>query len=160
MTVREDEVERADGSRGIYGVVHKPDFAVAVPYDDGGFWLVEQFRYPVRRRTWEFPQGSWPGARGTPEELARAELAEETGLVPASMEHLGHVDTASGYCSQGFDVFLATELSRRPPEREPSESDMRERFIHEDELVEWIASGRMVDAASLAAYSLFLLHRR
>lgn len=159
MTVREDEVERADGSRGIYGVVDKPDFALAVPYDDGGFWVVEQFRYPVQRRTWEFPQGSWPGARGTPEELARSELAEETGLVPAKVEHLGHLYTASGYCSQGFDVFLATGLSRRPPAREPTELDMRARFIGADELAEWIATGRMVDSASLAAYGLFLLRR-
>src|SRR5690606_41318063 len=31
MTVREDHVERPDGSRGIYGVVDKPDFALIIP---------------------------------------------------------------------------------------------------------------------------------
>lgn len=30
MTVREDEVRRADGSPGIYGVVEKPDFALTL----------------------------------------------------------------------------------------------------------------------------------
>src|SRR5690606_12855077 len=30
MTVREDRVERPDGSRGIYGVVDKPDFALII----------------------------------------------------------------------------------------------------------------------------------
>ena len=25
-----------------------------------GFWLVEQYRYPIGRRTWEFPSGGWP----------------------------------------------------------------------------------------------------
>lgn len=59
MRVREDEVKRADGSPGIFGVVEKPDFALIIPKDEGGLWLVEQFRYPVGRRLWEFPQGSW-----------------------------------------------------------------------------------------------------
>ena len=52
-----------------------------LPAERDGFWLVEQYRHPVGRRAWEFPQGGWPaGAGGTPEELGRAELAEETGL--------------------------------------------------------------------------------
>ncbi|WP_239470347.1 hypothetical protein [Archangium violaceum] len=29
MTVREDAIRRQDGSSGIYGVVHKPDFSPA-----------------------------------------------------------------------------------------------------------------------------------
>ena len=65
MSVREDQVVREDGSSGTYGVVDKPDFALVIPQDQDGFWLVEQFRYPVGRRAWEFPQGSWgTGARG------------------------------------------------------------------------------------------------
>jgi hypothetical protein len=56
MRVREDQIERADGSRGIYGVVEKDDFALIVPRDeDGGLWIVEQYRYPVAARCWEFP---------------------------------------------------------------------------------------------------------
>ena len=102
MSVREDEVVRADGTRGTYGVVDKPDFALVVPVADGGFWLVEQFRYPVGRRGWEFPQGSWgSGASGTSAELARAELAEETGLRAGRLRHLGHLLEAPGFCSQG-----------------------------------------------------------
>jgi 8-oxo-dGTP pyrophosphatase MutT (NUDIX family) len=67
MVVSEDEVRRADGSPGIYGVVEKPDFAVILPRTPNGFWLVEQFRYPVGRRAWEFPQGSWSHeAQGRP----------------------------------------------------------------------------------------------
>ena len=47
MTVREDEVRRADGSDGIYGVVDKPDYALVIPLDGDRLHLVEQFRYPV-----------------------------------------------------------------------------------------------------------------
>ena len=47
MRVREDAIGRPDGSAGIYGVVEKPDFALVIPVDADGVWLVEQYRYPV-----------------------------------------------------------------------------------------------------------------
>ncbi len=61
MTVREDQIERSDGSRGIFGVIDKPDFALVIPAEDGGFHLVEEYRYPISLRTWSFPQGTMPG---------------------------------------------------------------------------------------------------
>src|SRR4051812_49686090 len=86
IRVREDVVERADGSTGVYGVVAKPDFAVVLPRDGDGFWLVEQVRHPVGRRSWEVPQGPWGAdARGTAHEPARAELAQETGFRPPDL---------------------------------------------------------------------------
>lgn len=150
---------RADGSEGVYGVVDKPDFALVVPYEDGGVWLVEQYRYPVSRRAWEFPQGSWGTGSGTAPELARAELAEETGLVAAELEHLGHLHEAYGFCSQGFDVYLATGLTSGPPAREATEQDMRHAFVPEREFTQWVRDGLVVDAASLAAWTLVQLRR-
>src|ERR1700736_5982121 len=65
MRVREDAIRRRDGSEGIYGVVEKPDFVVIVPVEeDGGVHLVEQYRYPVRGRYWELPQGALGAATG------------------------------------------------------------------------------------------------
>src|SRR5580698_5332831 len=55
--LRRDDIERAD-------------FACVVPAENGGFYLVEEYRYPLGRRAWSFPQGSFPwGEEGTPEEL-------------------------------------------------------------------------------------------
>jgi len=77
LTVREDEVRFPDGTPGIYGVIDKRDFALVIPREPGGFWMVEQFRYPIGRRALEFPQGSWPsGKSGSQDDLARAELRE------------------------------------------------------------------------------------
>lgn len=65
LRVREDRIERPDGSPGLYTVVEKLDFSLVVPVDADGFHLIEQYRYPVRGRYWEFPQGTWdePGGR-------------------------------------------------------------------------------------------------
>ena len=77
-------------STGVYGVVDKPDFALVIPQDLDGFWVVEQFRYPVGRRAWEFPQGSWgAGASGSTIDLARSELAEELDCVRGNCATLG-----------------------------------------------------------------------
>jgi 8-oxo-dGTP pyrophosphatase MutT (NUDIX family) len=160
IRVREDAVVRDDGSTGVYGVVEKPPFALVIPAERNGFWLVEQFRHPVGRRSWEFPQGTWgAGHEGTAAELARAELAEETGLRAADLRHLGHLDLAPGLSTQEFDVWLATGLASGPPAREATELDMRSAFVPENDLRAMVRDGRFTDGPSLAAYSLLLLSR-
>ena len=151
-------VEWPDGSTGLYGVIERPDFALVIPAERDGFWLVEQFRYPLGRRSWEFPQGTWgDGKNGSAEELARAELAEETGIRAGELRLLGHLDLAPGLITQGFDVWLATDLTAGPPDREQTEADMRSAFVSEAELRAMIRDGRFTDGPSLAAYSLLLL---
>ncbi|SNY60275.1 NUDIX domain-containing protein [Paractinoplanes atraurantiacus] len=158
MTVREDQVQRPDGSPGIYGVVEKPDFALVLPRWSRGFWMVEQFRYPVGRRAWEFPQGGWGAGKGGDQTaLARQELAEETGLRAGKMTHLGHLYEAYGYSTQGFDVYLATELAEGEPNREATEQDMVHRAVTDDEITAMLRGGDIVDAPSLAALTLYRL---
>jgi 8-oxo-dGTP pyrophosphatase MutT (NUDIX family) len=157
MTVREDSVRMSDGSLGVYGVVEKPDFALIIPVAEGGVWMVEQFRYPVGRRGWEFPMGSWPaGGGGSALDLARHELAEETGLTASTWRHLGRLAQANGFSTQGFDVFMASDLVEGPPNREATEQDMVHRLVTEPELARMIRHGAVIDAATLAA--LTLLH--
>lgn len=156
MTVREDVVRLPDGSTGIYGVVEKAEFAVVVPREDDGVWMVEQFRYPAGRRAWELPMGSWPAgsAGGDALALAQAELAEETGLTASTWRHLGRLMQAYGYSTQGFDVFLATGLTPGTPDREASEQDMVHRWVSDAELHRMVLAGDIVDATTLAALAL------
>ena len=160
MTVTEDAIVRSDGEPGVYGVVHKTDFALVLPRSEDGFWLVEQYRYPVRRREWEFPQGTFPaGVTGTPPELARAELAEETGLRAERLTHLGRLNLAAGLCDQRFDVFLAEGLIPGTPSREDTEQDMIHRSFTDAEVDALIRSGALIDSASLAALLLYRMPR-
>ena len=161
MTVREDDVRRDDGSIGIYGVVDKPHFALVVPLDGDRLHLVEQFRYPLGRRRWEFPQGTAPNrAEADVRDLAARELREETGLRAAQMVKLGELDVAPGMSSQRGSVFLATALTEGVAEREHEEQDMRTAWFTRAELEAMIVAGEVSDAQSLAAYTLLLLHER
>ncbi len=160
MRLREDTFVQADGTVGRYGVVDKTDFSVVIAEEpDGRFHLVEQFRYPLRRRAWEFPMGTWPtGRSGTAEELARQELLEETGVTAENWRPLGgRLHEASGFCSQGFAVFHATGLTQGQHNREASEVDMVAALVTEAEFTAMIADGRIVDAPTITAYAMLRL---
>jgi ADP-ribose pyrophosphatase len=157
MTVREDAIRRADGSSGVYGVVEKSDFAVIAAVQGDQMHLVEQFRYPVGARYWELPQGSWDCRDGDPLALARAELREETGLVAESMVHVGHLFLAYGFCTQGYDVFLATQLTQQEAQREPEEVGLESRWFRMSEVDEMIRTGVIQDATTVAVLGLLRL---
>jgi hypothetical protein len=42
MRVREDRIERTNGTPGLYSVVEKLDYSLIIPRDDEGVFLVEQ----------------------------------------------------------------------------------------------------------------------
>lgn len=161
LVLREDDIRRSDGSAGIYSVVDKPTYALVLPYDGHRFRLVEQFRYPIGARRWEFPQGTAPDlADAEPSELAERELREETGLCAMSFEVLGQLDVAPGMSSQRGWVFLATGIAEGEADREHEEQDMRSAWFSREDVEQMIRSGVITDAQSIAAYGLFLLHRR
>ena len=159
MALRRDEIERRDGSRGTYAVVDKPDFALVIAVEADRFCLVEEYRYPVRRRAWAFPQGAFPGrVNGDPEDLARLELAQETGLRARELTLLGYLHSSHGTSGQGFHVYLATGLTAGRPDREPEEQDMRHCWVSRREFRTMVLNGTITDDSTVAAYSLLLLH--
>src|SRR4051794_23997209 len=161
MSVREDAIRLSDGSESIYGVVDKPTYALVIPRDGDRLHLVEQFRYPIGLRRWEFPAGTAPDrAAQDPAELAVRELVEETGLRAGRMEKIGTLDVAPGMSSQRGHVYLATDLTEGEAQREHTEQDMRQAWFTITEFEAMIASGEITDAQSVAAYMLLVLHDR
>jgi len=158
LTLREDGIRRPDGSPGIYAVIDKPTYALVIPRDGDRFHLVEQFRYPLGMRRWEFPQGTAPGhEESDPIELANRELREETGLRAASMELLGTLDVAPGMSSQRGRVFLATGITEGEHDREHEEQDMQSDWFSRAQLERMIRDGDICDAQTVAAWALLLL---
>jgi 8-oxo-dGTP pyrophosphatase MutT (NUDIX family) len=161
MTVREDDVRRPDGSPGIYGVIDKPDYALVIAQDGDRYRLVEQFRYPLGVRRWEFPQGTAPERAHTePTELAARELREETGLRAESFVMLGKLDVAPGMSSQRGWVFLATGITEGEPDREHEEQDMHSEWFSRADVERMIVDGEITDAQSVAAWTQLLLTER
>ena len=158
-SVREDEIERSNGQRGIYGVMDKDPASIIIPLertDEGEFvTLVHQFRYTVQGTYFEFPQGGWEAADVDIEEMARGELREETGLKSDRMTKLGTLWIAYGAMRQEHHVFLAEELKSGEVERDPEEHDMTVHRVRVEEFEDMVLNGRIVDNCSVAAWGLY-----
>lgn len=155
ITVREDTVRRPDGSTGVYTVVDTAEIALIIPVDGDRLHLVEQYRYAVAGRRWEFPCGSTDQRLDADAAaVAARELREETGLVAGLLTPLGTLDVAPGTSSQQCNVFLATDLTQGEPQRELDEQDMRSAWFTRADVERMINDGTITDSKSIAAYTL------
>jgi 8-oxo-dGTP pyrophosphatase MutT (NUDIX family) len=157
MRLREDEILRSNGKRGIYSVVDKDESAIILPVDHGRVWLVEQYRYTIQERALELPQGSWEMEQAAPEELARGELKEEIGLHAAEMTCLGWMWIAYGFTRQKQHIFLATGLTPTEKEPDPEEHDLMVHCIPVEEFERMMLAGQIRDNCTLAAWGLYLI---
>jgi ADP-ribose pyrophosphatase len=157
MRVREDDILRSNGKQGIYGVVEKDEAAIILPIEGDRIWLVEQYRYTIQEHVIELPQGGWETAIDDPEELARGELREETGLHAERMTCLGQLWIAYGFTRQKQYVFLATGLTQREKEPDEEEHDIAVRCVPVAEFEAMMLDGRVRDGCTLAAWGLYLL---
>jgi len=162
--VREDVIERANGERGIYGVIDKDPACIVIPLEhtrEGEFvYLVEQFRYTVGRRYVELPQGGWEKPAVDPEEMARGELREETGLRAHHMTELAQVQIGYGVMNQRHHIFLAEGLTHGENARDAEETDMEVHRVTVDEFEQMMLDGRVVDNCTLAAWGAYLLWKK
>lgn len=155
MSVREDQIERASGKQGIYGVVDKPDCAAIIAIDNGKIHLVNQYRYTVQGNYWELPQGAWetnPNAAHL--ELAKGELKEETGLIASTMVYLGSQFIAYGFLNQTCHIYLATELTQSHTQRDQEEEDLISQAFEINQFEQMLINGEIKDCVTTAAYGL------
>lgn len=155
MSLREDSIEREDGSQGIYSVVEKPDFAVILPVEGDQIYVVEQYRYPLGTRTVELPQGAWELSPGEEAEtVARGELAEETGLRAKTMTWVSYQKLAQGYSTQGYHIWLASDFEQGAQALDAEEVGLVCKRMPVSEFTGRIASGEITDATSVTAFLL------
>ena len=76
---------------------------------DGTVWCVRQYRYPFAEQLLEVPAGRLESGE-TPEDAARRELSEETGLIADTLTPLGRQYATPGYCGEVLHVYLAQGL--------------------------------------------------
>jgi len=155
LRLHEDRVVRANGREGIYGWVDKDDCAIILPIDGDRIWLVEQYRYTIRERVWELPQGGWERSDVDPEELARGELREETGLRAGRMTPLGFFWVAYGFARQRQFVYLAEELTQGERDLDEEEQDLIVADFSISDFENMLADGRIKDSSALSAWTLY-----
>ena len=157
LRVKEDKIRRGSGSEGIYGVVQKPDFAIILPIEGDTVYMVEQYRYTIKERQLELPQGAWESnPDADPVELAKGELKEETGLTAESMEYVGFQYLAYGFCNQGYHIYVAKGLTQGEQKLD-AEEDLQVVPLSLTALKEKVINGEIKDASTCNALGLAML---
>jgi 8-oxo-dGTP pyrophosphatase MutT (NUDIX family) len=145
-------------------VIDKDPACIIIPLErtpEGDFiYLVEQFRYTVGRRYMELPQGGWERADVNPEEMARGELQEETGLRAERMTELVQLQIGYGVMNQRHHIFLAEGLTHGEHSRDVEETDMQVHRVTVAEFEEMMLDGRIVDNCSVSAWGVYLLWQK
>ncbi len=155
MRVHEDRTLRDDGTPGLYGWVEKPPSALIVPIEDGQRVADRAVPPPGGAAVLGVPAGRVGGAStSSPEDLARGELAEETGLRAASMELLGRLHFAYGLTDQFVDVWRATGLEPGPQALEETEAGLVVGRFSVADVERMVRENEIRDAASVAAWHL------
>jgi len=159
ITVWHDEVDRPDGSPGIYGVVHFANLAAGVVAidDQDRTVLVGQHRYTLDTYSWEIPEGGVPDGE-TALAGAQRELREETGLEAATWQELVRVDLSNSISDEQAVLFLATELTHGEASPDPTEA-LGVRWVPFDEALAMTLDGRITDAMSVVAIQRVALDR-
>ena len=156
IIVREDRVVRPDGQSGIYGVVHYKNIAVGVlALEDDHIYLVGQYRYPLKRYSWEIPEGGCPEGE-EPLLAAQRELREETGLEAARWQMLGEAHLSNSVADEYAVWFVATGLV--PGEVRPEGTEkLSVRRVLLSEALTMALDGEITDALSLLALMSYAL---
>jgi 8-oxo-dGTP pyrophosphatase MutT (NUDIX family) len=149
--VTEYQVLNPSGGEGIYGKVHFKSLAIGIlPLDkDLNTWLVGQYRFPLDSYSWEIPEGGGD-LLIEPEESARRELLEETGLVAHKWTWLQDLHLSNSVSDEKAILFLARDLEQREAMPEETE-DLTVRKIPFAEAFEMVERGEITDAMAVAA---------
>lgn len=152
LKIREDSVINPIGKPGIYGVVELAnDVVYIVPVDsDGNFYLIQQFRYPIEKVTWEFPAGQTDGEN--PEIAARREFVEETGFTSSSLHKLGVIAVDTGFCKNMAHLFIAQELTKETEELDALDGIIKAKPFSFEEIRAMIMNGEIICPHTITAF--------
>ena len=159
LEVFHDDVDRPDGSPGIYGVVHLATLAAGiVALDDGDrVLLVGQHRYTLDAYSWEIPEGGVPAGESALDG-ARRELREETGVVAAAWREIGRFNLSNSVTDEAGVLYLATGLTQEEAAPEATE-ELAVRWVPFDEVLAMTLDGRITDAIAIMGIQRVALER-
>ena len=134
---------------------HKGASAV-LPVDGENIYLVQQYRYPVGKVTWEIPAGKREKGQ-TFAQCARAELKQETGMQAKSLKHVLMFHPTNAFSSEELHLYVATGLTRGKdcPDEDEFINLKKIPFTRAYEMVE---KGEICDAKTIIMLQWWQLH--
>lgn len=158
--LQRDRVRLPNGEQYDYFINNQHGRAVTVlPFDDRGqLYLAKEFRYPVRQVIYNAVGGSVDRGE-TPQQAARRELIEETGIRAQRLELLGTFYANPARSGTVFYAYAAYGLTNGQAQPEHTEFIELERMSVR-RVAQLIKGGGMRDPYFMSAFLLYLAKKK
>lgn len=163
ISVENDNVEFPNGITGEYAVISnsQPCGALIIPLiarrGMGYIGVVEQYRYPLKEFTLEFPRG---GADNLESEGAAIEVREELGKPANRLDHLGTIYADTGILTTPISVWVALmDESNLDLDHQEEITGLEPRWMAEGDFIGKMSNGEIKCGLTLASYALFSINR-
>ena len=134
-------------------LAHRGASAIVPLSDDGQVYLVQQYRYPIGRVTWEIPAGKREEGQ-TPLSCAKAELAQETGLHAARWKKMTVFNPSNAFSTEFLHIYLAQGLKRGKDSPDEDEFLNVKKFPLE-KVYRMIEKGQIQDAKTIIGLLMY-----
>ena len=132
--------------------------SAVLPVEGNFIYLVEQYRYPVRKTTWEIPAGKREKGQ-TFLTCARAELKQETGLSAKIFKEVMMFHPSNAFSNEELHLFVATGL-RRGKDSPDEDEFINLRKVSFEKAYDMVEKGQINDAKTIIMLQWYKLHRR
>jgi len=127
-----------------------------LPVEGEDIYLVEQYRYPVSKTTWEIPAGKREKGQ-TFLTCARAELQQETGLRAKTLKEVMMFHPSNAFSNEELHLFVATGLTRGKDSPDEDEFINLRKFSFEN-AYKMVEKGEINDAKTIIMLQWYKLH--
>lgn len=159
--VYEDDVLKPDGTKGVYGYLHREPGVNIMAYDknDKSIYFIEEYRYPIKKIILDFPGGSIESEDII--ENAKRELYEETGIKSNNLINLGKYYQAAGHetVSTYFVLALDLDISELGIDKQDGDESIHKIFkLNINQIKEMILDGKFESGIAMTALNLFFIY--
>lgn len=153
--VKHEKFSLPSGKKGDYYVIDTGNSSFVVPIKKDKIIFVKQYRYPLKQRTLELPNGVIEKG-STALQTAKYELKEEAGYQSKSIKRIGKFSSISGITSEICFVYLAKDLKFVGQKLEDSEKEAKMKVVEVEIKMAYkmIDDGKIIDGQTIAALSL------